>query len=104
MRTRRIDIPGAALAEFCSRWKITELALFGSVLRADFRPDSDIDILATFAPEAHWGLIHFEQMREELTEMLWHTVDFVSRRAVEQSTNALRRTAILDSAETLYAL
>jgi predicted nucleotidyltransferase len=103
MLRSQVEIPEAQLAEFCSRWQITELSLFGSVLRADFRPDSDIDILVAFAPEAQWSLLDIEQMREELTGFLGRTVDFVSRRAVEQSTNQLRSAEILNSAETIYA-
>lgn len=52
----RIPIDREKIAEFCRRWKITEFALFGSVLREDFRPDSDVDVLVTFAPDAEWGL------------------------------------------------
>ncbi len=55
----RIAIPQDKIADFCRRWKITEFALFGSVLRDDFRPDSDVDVLVTFAPDARWGLFPF---------------------------------------------
>jgi predicted nucleotidyltransferase len=53
--TIRDLVPRTALALFCRRWRITELALFGSVLRPDFRPDSDLDLLVTFAPDAAWS-------------------------------------------------
>ena len=62
----RIPIDQEKIAEFCQRWKITEFALFGSVLRDDFRPDSDVDVLVTFAPDAEWSLFDDVDMEEEL--------------------------------------
>jgi len=56
MPAPKLVVPIDRIAEFCRRWKITELALFGSVLRDDFRPDSDVDVLVTFAPDAPWSL------------------------------------------------
>lgn len=99
----RMNIDTNAVAGFCSRWKITEFALFGSVLRDDFRPDSDLDILVTFAPEAKWTLFDHVDMQDELEEMFGRKVDLVSRRGIEQSANYIRRRAILESAEVLYA-
>ena len=87
------------LTAFCQRWRIAELAFFGSVLRDDFRPDSDVDVLVTFAPDARWGLLDFVAMQEELSAILGRQVDLVSRRAVENSDNWVRREAILSSAE-----
>ena len=87
------------LTAFCQRWRIAELAFFGSVLRDDFRPDSDVDVLVTFAPDAPWGLLDFVAMQEELSAILGRRVDLVSRRAVEKSDNWIRREAILGSAE-----
>src|SRR5215210_6026702 len=95
----RIEIPQEAIAAFCRRWQITELALFGSVLRDDFRPDSDIDVLVTFAPTADWSLFDHIAMEEELSDLLGRKVDLVSRRAIERSTNRVRREATLPSAE-----
>src|SRR5436305_10157721 len=86
------------IAEFCQRWKITEFALFGSVLRDDFRPDSDIDVLVTFAPDAEWSLFDKVDMLDELKAIFGRDVDLVSRRAIERSHNPLRRRAILGSA------
>lgn len=99
----RIDIDMPRIAEFCRKWKVTELALFGSVLRDDFRPDSDVDVLVTFAPEARWSLWDSTAMEEELASLLGRKVDLVSKRAVEGSRNWIRRRAILESAEVLYA-
>lgn len=98
-----IPLPHERIAEFCRRWKIRELALFGSVLREDFRPDSDVDILVTFEPEADWSLLDHAQMQDELGGILGRSVDLLSRRAVERSENWIRRKAILDSVEIVYA-
>lgn len=99
----RIEIPREAVAEFCRRWQITEMALFGSVLREDFQPDSDVDVLVRFADDARHTLFDMVRMREELRGVLGREVDLVSRRGIESSRNALRRKAILDSAEVVYA-
>ncbi len=98
----QIDLPMEQIADFCQRWKITEFALFGSVLRDDFRPDSDIDVLVTFAPDAEWSLFDHMHAEEELSQLLGRDVDLVSRRAVEESRNYIRRKAILRSARTIY--
>ncbi len=98
----RIDIPRDEIAAFCKRWKVTELALFGSVLRDDFGPDSDVDILVEFAPGCTPGL-GFVSMTEELSEMFGRQVDVLTRSSVERSRNYIRRKAILDSAKVIYA-
>ena len=98
----RLGISDAELADFCQRWQITELSLFGSALRDDFRADSDIDLLVTFAPDARWSLIDHVAMEEELSELLGRKVDVLTRRAVERSENWIRRRNILDSAELVY--
>jgi len=97
-----LEIPDDALARFCRRWKVAELALFGSVLRGDFRPDSDVDVLVTFDPESRRTLFDMVDMQDELSALLGRPVDLVSRRGVESSRNYLRRKAILSSAETIY--
>jgi uncharacterized protein len=102
MTSFTLSVPQEVLAEFCLRWKIRELALFGSALRDDFRPDSDIDLLVTFTDDAAWGLLTHIQMQQELEAILQRPVDFVSRRALESSPNWLRRRAILDTAQILY--
>jgi hypothetical protein len=98
-----IPIERARLEAFCQKWKITELALFGSVLRDDFRLDSDVDVLVSFAPDADWSLLDHSAMEEELAGILGRKVDLVSRRAIERSANRIRRQAILGSAEVVYA-
>ncbi len=96
-------VTSEALDLFCRRWAISELALFGSVVREDFGPESDIDVLVTFASDADWGLLDHVQMELELSELLDREVDLLTRRAVERSQNPLRRREILDSARTIYA-
>lgn len=98
-----ITIDREILAGFCRRWKISELAFFGSVLRDDFRADSDVDILATFAADADWSLFDHTAMEEELSSLLGRKVDLVSRRAVARSRNRIRKKAILAGAERIYA-
>jgi predicted nucleotidyltransferase len=102
MAHRPVHLPADRLADFCRRWQITELALFGSALRDDFRPESDVDVLVTFAADAHWSLIDLVAMQEELRAMAGREVDLVERRAVEKSENYIRRRHILDSAEPIY--
>jgi predicted nucleotidyltransferase len=99
---RSLDLTGPAVETFCHRWKVRELAVFGSALRDDFRPDSDVDLLVTFEPDANWGLLEQTTMESELAVILDRKVDLVSRRAVERSTNWIRRQEILGSAETVH--
>ena len=97
-----ITVPERELDAFCRRWKITELALFGSVLRDDFNADSDVDLLVSFAPEADWSLLDHVQMEQDLGLMLRRPVDLITRRAVERSQNTRRRQSILASAQPIY--
>ncbi len=89
------------VVEFCQRWSIVELSLFGSVLREDFRPNSDVDVLVTFAPDVRWSLRDLVEMEEELKGLLGREVDLVEREAVEQSENYLRRRHALSEVETI---
>ena len=98
----RIGLRQDELASFCRRWKVTELALFGSVLRSDFQPQSDIDVLVTFHRSASWALFDLVDMQEELSLLLGRPVDMVERRAIEKSENYIRRRHILNSAEPIY--
>jgi predicted nucleotidyltransferase len=88
------------IADFCRRWKVVELALFGSVLRADFRPDSDVDVLVTFEPGAPWTLWDLSRMRIELEAIFGREVDLVEKKALR---NPLRRQAILSDQRVVYA-
>ena len=101
--TAKIDLPRDEVAAFCRRWQIVELALFGSVLREDFSPGSDIDVLAQFDPRAHHTLLDLAEMQDELSGALGRRVDLIERSAVEASRNYLRCRAILGSTETIYA-
>jgi len=96
-------VPQAEISEFCERWQIAELALFGSVLRSDFGPESDLDLLVTFSADASWGLLDHHRMKEELEMLLGREVDLLTRKAVEQSRNWLRRREILSTAQVVYA-
>ncbi len=99
-----IALPMEKIAEFCHKWQITELALFGSILRDDFNPDSDIDVLLTFAPTAQRGLTETLQMRDELQAIFERKVDLIVKAAIERSQNWLRRKNILESAQIIYVL
>jgi predicted nucleotidyltransferase len=98
-----IEISYTALAEFCEKWNVTEFAVFGSVLRDDFRPDSDIDVLVTFAPGARRGLLVLADMQQELADLFGRRIDLGTRDGVEQDSNLYRRNGILQSIEVIYA-
>lgn len=91
------------IAAFCKRWGVAALALFGSVLRSDFRDDSDIDVLLTFREGIRYTLFDLVRMSDELEALFGRPVDVLDRQAVEQSQNYLRRDSILSSAEVIYA-
>jgi predicted nucleotidyltransferase len=91
-----IQLPEAKISNFCDRWKIRELALFGSVLRDDFRPDSDLDVLVTFSLDADRILFDRVQMQQELASIVERQVDLVSNRASDRSHNEIRRREILE--------
>ena len=99
----RIDVSQDEIAAFCQRWQMVELALFGSVLRDDFGPESDVDILVRFAESVEPGLRDWPAMERELAEILGREVDLIERGSVESSRNYIRRKAILDSAQVVYA-
>ena len=99
----RISIDREKIAAFCRKWRVTEFSLFGSVLRDDFRPDSDVDVLVRFATDAAWGLFDLCRMEEELRELFGRDVDLVTRDSLEQSENYIRRRAILGSLEVVHA-
>jgi predicted nucleotidyltransferase len=100
---RRIALPEDKITDFCQRWRVSELALFGSVLRGDFYADSDVDVLISFAPGARWSLFDLVTMEHELEVILGREVDLVERSAIEQAENYIRRKSILDNTEVIYA-
>ncbi len=103
MKLKAIELPMEQIQAFCDRWQSIEFALFGSVLRDDFRPDSDLDVLVTFAPDAKRGLSETLQMRDELRTMFDRSVDLIVKAAIGQSENWLRRKNILESAQVIDA-
>ena len=96
----RLDIEPEVLADYCRRWQITELALFGSVTRDDFRPDSDIDIMVEFAPDAGHSLWDFVHMRDELADLLGREVDLVKKGTIR---NPYRKLSIEKDLRVIYA-
>ena len=100
----KIEVPEQQIADFCRRWKITELALFGSVLRADFGPESDVDVLISFEPDPPWTLLDQVRMQNELEQILGRPVDLITREGIERSRNQFRRKEILTSAKVVYGL
>jgi predicted nucleotidyltransferase len=95
----RIQIDRDRVADFCRRHQVRRLALFGSVLRDDFRPDSDVDVLVEFGPESHAGLFEMARMEAELAEMVGRKVDL--RTPAELS--RYFRDEVLAAAEVQYA-
>ena len=98
----RIGVPMTELESFCKRWNIGKLWFFGSVLRDDFGPNSDIDLMVTFDSKPTPGLFGLVTMESELKDLTGRDVDIVTRRAVENSRNYIRRKAVLDSALLVY--
>jgi predicted nucleotidyltransferase len=103
MKLKNIELPIEQIQEFCDRWHITEFAIFGSILHDDFCPESDVDVLVTFAPDVKRGLSETLQMQNELQSILGRKVDFIVKAAIERSENWLRRKNILESAQIIYA-
>jgi predicted nucleotidyltransferase len=101
--SRPFPWPADRIAELCHHWKIAQLSIFGSALRDDFRPDSDIDLLVRFKPDAEWSLLDQARMERELEELLGRKVDLVSHAAIEKSPNWIRRKEILESSRPIYA-
>ena len=96
----KIPIPVERVRAFCRKWRIADLSVFGSALRDDFRPDSDVDLLVTFAPDAQWSLYDWVDMIAELREIFGREVDLLSSQSLR---NPFRRHEILKTCESLYA-
>jgi predicted nucleotidyltransferase len=97
-----INLPMEQIQAFCHKWQVTEFALFGSVLRDDFHPDSDVDVMVQFHPAAHPTLFDLTYMEDELKILFQRDVDLITRKGIETSRNYLRRKAILSSAQVIY--
>ena len=96
----KVPIDHAAVSTFCRRWRVTELSLFGSVLRDDFRPDSDLDVLVTFAADAPCSLLDLVTMREQLGQIFGREVHLVEQAGLR---NPFPRQAILSHREVIFA-
>ena len=96
----QIEIDQDQVATFCRRWQISELSLFGSVLRDDFRPESDVDVLVAFEQDAPWSYFELVDMADELRDILGRNVDLVPKGGLR---NPFRRHEILTTREVLYA-
>ena len=95
----RISIPKKELKEFCRRYQVDRLALFGSVLSQDFRKDSDVDVLVSFEPDAHIGFITLSRMQRELSELFKRPVDLV----LMDGLKPVIRDSVLANIEEVYA-
>lgn len=100
MKSKKFTLPRRKIEEFCKRWSITEFSVFGSVLRDDFRPDSDIDVLVSIDPKAPIGLFELIDMKLELEKMFKRRVDLVEKEGLR---NPYRRQEILNTAQVVYA-
>ena len=100
MGQAKIDIPLEKIQAFCRRWRVRELALFGSVLSDDFRPDSDVDVMVSLDNDAAWSAFDLVDMAEELRAIFWREVDLLEKEAVR---NPFRRHLMLSNREVLYA-
>jgi len=96
----RLEIPREAIAAFCRKWRVKELAIFGSALGEDFRPDSDVDVLVVFQDDARWDLFDHMKAEEELEQIFGREVDLVEKKAIR---NPFRRHHILSNHEVIYA-
>lgn len=98
-----MKIPKSQITAFCKRWKISEFAIFGSALSTDFHPDSDVDVLVSFASGAKTTLFDMVHMQDELEVIFGRDVDLISKRGVENSRNYLRKKSILESVQVIHA-
>ena len=96
----QVQLDHDALEAFCRKWRIRELSLFGSALRDDFGPDSDLDFLVSFEPEAALDLFDLAEMKEELEAHYGRPVDLVEKEALR---NPWRKREILRTREVIYA-
>ncbi len=98
----RLQVAPEALATFCRTWHIARLEAFGSIVREDFRAESDVDLLVSFEPGGHPESFDWFQIQEELAQLVGRKVDLLERRLVEQSRNLYRRHHILNEATPVY--
>ena len=96
----QVELDQHALAEFCRKWGIRELSIFGSALRDDFNPESDLDFLVSFEPGTPLDIDRLLDMKEELEARLGRSVDLVEKEALR---NPWRKREILRTREVIYA-
>ncbi len=99
---KNINLKPEKIEQICQQWQIKELALFGSVLREDFNPQSDIDVLVSFAEDAKITFFDLDTIEQQLSKLFDRPVDLVTKRAIEQSHNWIRKKNILDNARIIY--
>ncbi len=97
-----INLETEKIKQICQQWQIEELALFGSVLREDFNPTSDIDVLVSFAESAQITFFDLDTIEQQLSKLFNRSVDVVTKRAIEQSHNWIRKKNILENAQIIY--
>ena len=100
VQKKKFRIPRKKISEFCRRWGVVEFSLFGSALRDDFRPDSDVDVLVTFSRQAQISLFDLVQMKLGLEKIFHRSVDIIEKDALE---NPFRKREILRTAQVIYA-
>ena len=100
MLGKKFTIPRKKIAAFCQHWKIIEFSIFGSAIRKDFQPTSDVDVLVVFEPEAHVNILDLAEMQIELETLFEHPVDLVEKAGLR---NPYRRIEILKTAKVVYA-
>ncbi len=98
--SRNISVPETSIATFCQKWRVREFALFGSVLRDDFGPESDIDVLVSFEPKSQWSLWDLLAMQDELVVLFGRPVDLIEKEALR---NPIRKERILSTREVIHA-
>jgi len=103
MTPLNLGVEADRIADFCRRWKISRLLVFGSFVRGELVPDSDIDLLVTFRSDADWTMFDHFTMEEELSQLFGREVDLISIKALEENQNPIYRRQILDSARQIYA-
>ena len=99
---QNINLEIEKIDDICQQWHIKELALFGSVLREDFNTNSDIDVLVSFAEDAKITFFDLDDIEQKLSELFNRPVDIVTKRAIEQSHNWIRKKNILENAKIIY--
>ncbi|MGE5342537.1 MAG: nucleotidyltransferase family protein [Candidatus Omnitrophota bacterium] len=95
-----LDLPREAIIDFCNRWEVKEFSIFGSILRDDFGPQSDVDVLLSFSKDSKWGLFELVDMKEELESIFGREVDIVEKEGMK---NPFRMNAILQNRKVIYA-